>query len=122
MYRLRVGNGTYRGWQVPDGVKGGVNVSSEDRGMTEKQRRAEIVREWFACLGGGRFEAMHGHHSDDVVWELMPGTAEMLAMIGSGVLDVGVLEARKFSLDEVNEAVQWAERSSGGLTHAALVP
>ena len=47
--------------------------------MTEKQRRAEIVREWFACLGDGRFDAMHGHHSDDVVWELMPGPAERLA-------------------------------------------
>ena len=47
--------------------------------MTEKRRRAEIVREWFACLGDGRFEAMHRHHSDDVVWELMPGPAERLA-------------------------------------------
>ena len=55
-------------------------------------------------------------------WYPREGTAEMLAMIGSGVLDVGALRARKFSLDEVNEAVQWAERSSGGLTHAALVP
>ena len=45
----------------------------------ERHRRAEIVEEWFACLGDGRFEAMHRHHSHDVVWELMPGPAEGLA-------------------------------------------
>ena len=44
-----------------------------------KQRRAEIVRDWFAQLGDGRFEAMHQHHADDIVWELMPGAAEKLA-------------------------------------------
>ena len=47
--------------------------------MTEKQRRAEIVKEWFACLGDGRFEPLHGHHAADIVWELMPGPAERLA-------------------------------------------
>ena len=55
-------------------------------------------------------------------WYPRSGSGEMLAMIGAGILNVGVLKARKFSLDEVNEAVQWAERGSGGLTHAALVP
>ena len=55
-------------------------------------------------------------------WYPRAGSAEMLGMIGAGVLDVGALGARKFALDEVNEAVQWAERHSGGLTHAALVP
>ena len=55
-------------------------------------------------------------------WYPRAGSAEMLGMIGAGVLDLSVLEAREFALDEVNEAVQWAERSSGGLTHAALVP
>ena len=44
-----------------------------------KQRRAEIVKEWFAHLGDGRFEPMHRHHSDDIVWELMPGPAEKAA-------------------------------------------
>lgn len=44
-----------------------------------KQRRAEIVKEWFALLGEGRFEPMHQHHSDDIVWELMPGIAEKVA-------------------------------------------
>jgi len=44
-----------------------------------KQRRAEIVKEWFALLGEGRFEPMHRHHSDDIVWELMPGVAEKVA-------------------------------------------
>ena len=47
--------------------------------MTEKQRRVEIVKEWFACLGDGHFEALHGHHSHDITWELMPGSAEVLA-------------------------------------------
>ena len=55
-------------------------------------------------------------------WYPRGGSAEMLGMIGAGVLNVGALEARRFPLDEVNEAVQWAERGSGGLTHAALVP
>ena len=55
-------------------------------------------------------------------WYPRAGSSEMLGMIGAGVLDVGALEARTFALDEVNEAVQWAERSSGGLTHAALLP
>ena len=55
-------------------------------------------------------------------WYPRVGSVEMLGMIGAGVLDVSVLEAREFALDEVNEAVQWAEQSSGGLTHAALVP
>jgi ketosteroid isomerase-like protein len=43
------------------------------------QRRVAIVKEWFALLGDGHFEPMHQHHSDDVVWELMPGAAENLA-------------------------------------------
>jgi len=55
-------------------------------------------------------------------WYPRSGSAEILGMIGAGVLNVGALKARKFSLDQVNEAVQWAERNSGGLTHAALVP
>ena len=55
-------------------------------------------------------------------WYPRAGSAEMLGMIGAGVLRVEALEARRFSLDEVNEAVKWAERGSGGLTHAALVP
>jgi len=45
----------------------------------EKQRRAEIVKAWFKYLGDGDFEPMHQHHTDDVVWELMPGPAEHLA-------------------------------------------
>ena len=55
-------------------------------------------------------------------WYPRAGSAEMLGMIGAGVLKVEALEARRFSLDEVNEAVKWAERGSGGLVHAALVP
>ena len=47
--------------------------------MTEKRRRAEIVKEWFACLGDGDFEPLHAHHAHDIVWELMPGPAERLA-------------------------------------------
>ena len=45
----------------------------------KKQGRTDIVKEWFALLADGDFEAMHRHHSDDIVWELMPGTAEKLA-------------------------------------------
>ena len=55
-------------------------------------------------------------------WYPREGSADMLGMIGAGVLEVNALRARCFPLDEVNEAVQWAERESGGLTHAALVP
>ena len=55
-------------------------------------------------------------------WYPRSGSAELLGMIGAGVLNVEALEARTFSLDEVNDAVQWAERGSGGLVHAALVP
>ena len=47
--------------------------------MTEKQRRAEIVKEWFAYLGDGNFEPLHGHHAHDIVWELMPGPSQELA-------------------------------------------
>ena len=55
-------------------------------------------------------------------WYPRQGSAEMLDMIGAGVLNVEVLRARRFPLDEVNEAVRWAETGSGGLLHAALVP
>ena len=55
-------------------------------------------------------------------WHPREGTADMLAMIGAGVLEVNALRARRFALDEVNEAGRWAERESGGLTHAALLP
>ena len=44
-----------------------------------KQQRAETVKERFAHLGEGHFEPMHHHHSDDIVWELMPGVAEKVA-------------------------------------------
>jgi hypothetical protein len=46
----------------------------------------------------------------------------MLAMIGSGALNVAALRTRKFPLDHVNEAVPWAAKGPGGLEHAALVP
>ena len=59
-----------------------VPVLASERGdhrVSEKERRAEIVKEWFALLGAGDFEALHEHHAPDVVWELMPGPAERLA-------------------------------------------
>ncbi len=55
-------------------------------------------------------------------WYPRSGSAEMLGMIGAGVLNVEALSAQEFSLEEANEAVQWAEKSSGGLTHAVLSP
>lgn len=55
-------------------------------------------------------------------WYPRSGSAEMLAMIGSGVLKVDALQAETFTLDEVNDAVAWAEKGSGGLKHAALLP
>ena len=55
-------------------------------------------------------------------WYPREGNAEMFSMIGTGALDAEALRARVFSLDEVNEAAQWAEHGSGGLEHAALVP
>ena len=55
-------------------------------------------------------------------WFPRSGTADLLGMIASGVLNVEALRARRFPLDQANEAVQWAEHGSGGLTHATLVP
>ena len=51
-------------------------------------------------------------------WYPREGSA---GMIGADVLNVEALTARRFPLDQVNEAVLWAERGSGGLTHTALV-
>ena len=55
-------------------------------------------------------------------WYPRQGTAELLGMIATGALDAEVLRPRVFSLDEANEAVQWAEKGPGGLEHAAFVP
>lgn len=38
--------------------------------------RAEIVEDWFRRLGAGEYDQMHQHHTDDIVWELMPGPSE----------------------------------------------
>ncbi len=57
--------------------------------MTSEQERVEIVKEWFAFLGEGRFEEMHRHHAPDVVWELMPGPAEKV------IPWMGVFEGRR---------------------------
>jgi alcohol dehydrogenase len=55
-------------------------------------------------------------------WYPRQGTAEMVGMIATGALDAEALRTRVFSLDEANDAVQWAEKGPGGLEHAALVP
>ena len=39
-------------------------------------RRIAIVEDWFRALAEGEYDRMHDHHTDDVVWELMPGPAE----------------------------------------------
>ena len=57
--------------------------------MMNEHRRAEIVKEWFALLGEGRFEEMHRHHAPGVVWELMPGPAAKV------IPWMGVFEGRR---------------------------
>jgi ketosteroid isomerase-like protein len=42
-----------------------------------KQRLA-VVEHWFNALAHGDFEKMHRFHTDDIVWELMPGPAEKI--------------------------------------------
>lgn len=54
-------------------------------------------------------------------WFPRSGAAELLAMIGSGALNVEALRATRFPLERVNEAVNWAAKGPGGLEHAALV-
>jgi alcohol dehydrogenase len=49
-------------------------------------------------------------------------SAAMLAMIGSGTLDLGALRAHRYPLDEVNEAVAIAAKGPGGFDHVALGP
>jgi ketosteroid isomerase-like protein len=39
-------------------------------------RRIAIIKDWFRALAEGEYERMHDYHTDDVVWELMPGPAE----------------------------------------------
>lgn len=39
-------------------------------------RRLEVVKAWFAALAENDFDSMHAFHTDDIVWDLMPGPAE----------------------------------------------
>lgn len=36
----------------------------------------QTVKAWFDALADNRLDDMHQYHSDDIVWELMPGVAE----------------------------------------------
>ena len=55
-------------------------------------------------------------------WYPRTGNAEMISMIASGALHITALRARKFPLEEANDAVAWAAREPGGLEHVALTP
>jgi alcohol dehydrogenase len=47
---------------------------------------------------------------------------EIAAMVGSGAVDLSVLEARTFPLDQVNEAINGASSGNGGFTNYVLEP
>ena len=55
-------------------------------------------------------------------WYPRTGNSEMIAMIANRALDITALRARKFPLEQANDAVSWAAVGPGGLEHAALVP
>lgn len=46
----------------------------------------------------------------------------LLALIGSGGLDLAPFKAACFELDRINEAIAHAQTEAGGLTHTALTP
>ncbi|MFN0042152.1 MAG: zinc-binding dehydrogenase [Alphaproteobacteria bacterium] len=55
-------------------------------------------------------------------WFPRAAMAELLAMIGSGALDMGVFRAQSWPLSKVNEAIALAAKGPGGLEHLALTP
>ena len=55
-------------------------------------------------------------------WFPRAAAGEMLAMIGSGALDLGSLRTRTFPLERINEAIAAAGGGGGGFDHVALVP
>lgn len=55
-------------------------------------------------------------------WFPRAAMAELVAMIGTGALDMSVFRAQKWPLAKVNEAIALAAKGPGGLEHLALVP
>jgi alcohol dehydrogenase len=55
-------------------------------------------------------------------WFPRAAAREILAMIGSGALDLSSLSVRTFPLARVNDAIAAAGDGGGGLEHVALVP
>ena len=43
--------------------------------MNETNQRT-VVAEWFRLLAEGDFDGMHALHTDDIVWDVLPGPSE----------------------------------------------
>jgi alcohol dehydrogenase len=56
------------------------------------------------------------------IWFPRRAAAELLAMIGRGVLDLGALRPQRFPLAGVNAAIAKATERPGGLDHIAICP
>lgn len=80
--------------------------------------------------GGGPFQVSYGDllMRDIVVrgslWFPRRAIADILALIGAGALDLTTIKARRFPLDQANEAMEAAAASdrAGGFEHCAVVP
>jgi alcohol dehydrogenase len=54
-------------------------------------------------------------------WFPRAATRNLLGMMGGGSLPVEAMRAKPFTLDKINEGINWAAKGPGGLEHAALV-
>ncbi len=55
-------------------------------------------------------------------WFPAAATADLLRMVGSGMLDLSALSVRSFSLDDTEAALEYAHTGPGGFEHVALLP
>jgi alcohol dehydrogenase len=55
-------------------------------------------------------------------WFPAEKTADLLRMMGSGMLDLSSLSVRSFSLDDAQQALDYAQSGPGGFEHVAIVP
>lgn len=55
-------------------------------------------------------------------WFSHETAADVLALVGSGALNLGAVRATTFALDQIGDAMKHSVAMSGGLTHVALKP
>lgn len=65
---------------------------------------------------------MHDVHTVGSQWFSAAEADQMIAMIGAGVIDLSFLEHRRFSLSEVNEAIDLVGSRVGGFVNVVVLP